>query len=47
MTKVESKVEPHGILDNFGWESISFVYFGIFHPRIIARRDLTWQYQLN
>lgn len=26
MTKVESIIEPHGVLDNFGWKTVAFVH---------------------
>lgn len=31
VTQVESMVQPHGILNDFGWESVALIHFGLCH----------------
>jgi hypothetical protein len=36
MAKIESIVEPYGVLDDFRGKSISLINISIFHPAIVA-----------
>jgi len=46
MAQVEPMVEPDGILDDLRQESVPFVSGSrLFHPQMVARLGVTWQYQ--
>lgn len=45
MTEIEPVVEPHRVLDNFCWKTISFVDVWIIHSVIVAEYELTCQYR--
>ena len=45
VTKIESEIEPHRVLDDIGWESMAFICGGAsIHSPILAQGQLTWQY---
>ena len=45
VTEIEPEIEPHRILDDIGWKSMSFIGGGTnVHAGIVAQRQLIWQY---
>jgi hypothetical protein len=41
MTEVETIVEPDGVADDVGWESVPFISI---HAEIVSQTELIWQY---
>jgi hypothetical protein len=44
VAQIEAIVEPDGVGDDIGRESVSFI--GI-HPEIVSQAELTWQYRCD
>jgi hypothetical protein len=45
MAQIEAKVEPDGVLDDLRRKSMALVLASrVFHPGMVARLCLTWQY---
>jgi hypothetical protein len=45
MAQIEPIIEPDRVLDDLGGKSVAIVSSSwLFHPRMVARRYLTWQY---